>query len=208
MIPPVDHLIYATPALEPAVAELERRLGVRASPGGQHLGEGTHNAVIPLGPRIYLEILAPDPTQPRLQRPLWLGIDGLTAPRLVTWAAKSDRLDDLVARARDLGLPLGRVRPGSRRRPDGTTLTWRFTDPHTVLADGIVPFFIDWGSSPHPAGRAPQEVGLVGLRAEHPDGDQIGAKLLRLGVGLDVSLAPKPALIATIQTPRGRIELT
>ena len=59
----VDHLVYATPDVEQSVAELEARLGVRASPGGQHLGLGTYNALLALGEACYLEIVGPDPLQ-------------------------------------------------------------------------------------------------------------------------------------------------
>ena len=41
----VDHLIYATPDLDMTIAEMERRLGVKAAPGGQQPGRGTRNAL-------------------------------------------------------------------------------------------------------------------------------------------------------------------
>jgi hypothetical protein len=199
--------VYGAPVLEPAVVDLERRLGVRATPGGRHPDEGTWNAIIPLGPAVYLEIVAPDPNQPAPSRPRWFGIDTLLNPRLVTWAAKSSGLEELVVAARGAGLALGPVRSGSRRRPDGTVLTWRLTDPATLVADGIVPFFIEWGATPHPAGAGPYQARLTGLRAEHPDGDRIAAQLLQLGVGWEIRLAPEPALIAMLETPRGPVEL-
>jgi Glyoxalase-like domain len=46
----VDHLIYAVPDLAAAVADLEGRFGVRAQAGGKHIGLGTHNALLALGP--------------------------------------------------------------------------------------------------------------------------------------------------------------
>ncbi len=206
----VDHLVYAAPDLDAAVGDLERRLGVRASAGGRHIGEGTHNALVALGPASYLEILAPDPTQAPPPRPRWLGVDGLRAARLVRWAAREADLERRVAAAARAGVALGPILSGSRERSDGVLLEWRFTDPRAVVADGVVPFFIDWGATPHPAGGAAAGASgarLVDLRAEHPDPAPVRALLERLDIELAVTAGPAPALIAMLDTPRGRIEL-
>ena len=42
----------------------------------------------------------------------------------------------------------------TRARPDGVVLAWRYTDPGVVLEDRLIPYFIDWGTSPHPAATA------------------------------------------------------
>jgi ketosteroid isomerase-like protein len=203
----VDHLVYAAPDLDAAVAKLEAALGVRASPGGQHPGRGTRNALLLLGPTAYLEIIAPDPGQPKPDGPLWLDLDRLEGPRLATWAARTADPARVAAEAARLGVTLGPVHPDTRRRTDGVLLSWTYTDPRTLIADGIVPFFIDWGQTPHPSRSAAAGVTLVGLRAEHPEPERVRGVLRLLEIDLPVDRGAAPALIATLETPRGRVEL-
>jgi hypothetical protein len=47
----IDHLVYAVPSLPAAIADVAERFGVRAQAGGKHIGLGTHNALLALGPR-------------------------------------------------------------------------------------------------------------------------------------------------------------
>lgn len=203
----VDHIVYATPDLDLGIRQMEELLGITATPGGRHPGWGTHNALISLGPDSYLEIIGPDPGSPKPEQPRPFQIDGVSAPRLVTWAAKGSRLAELVSRAKQQGLLLGDVMSMSRRTPDGELLSWQLTNPLVIAADGIIPFFIDWGSTRHPATVAAQGACLVSLRAEHPDAAQVTGSLDALGLALPVAAGPKPMLLATIDCPKGRVEL-
>jgi glyoxalase-like protein len=203
----IDHLVYATPDLDVGINAIETLIGVRATPGGQHPGLGTRNALVALGPASYLEIIGPDPQQPKPAGPRRFGLDDLEAPRLLTWVAKGTNLDALVTRAKAGGVALGSVMPGSRKRPDGVVLSWRYTDPNIALADRLVPFFIDWGSSPHPSATAARGATLVDVRAEHPEPDRAQKMLDALGLGLRVSKGAAARLIATIDGPRGRVVL-
>lgn len=203
----VDHLIYAAPDLQAGVDAVERLLGVRATPGGSHPGRGTRNALVALGPARYLEIIAPDPAQPNPSGGRPFRIDTLSAPALVTWALKATNLDAEAADALRQHVGLGPVMEGSRNRPDGVLLRWRYTDSRVEVADGVVPFIIDWGSTPHPAQTASRGATLVSLRAEHPDAAHVARMLRAIGVDLPITQAPRPALIATIDSPKGRVEL-
>jgi len=203
----VDHLVYATPDLELGIQTIEKLTGVRASAGGQHPGLGTRNALVALGPSTYLEIIGPDPEQPKPDGPRRFGIDQLKAPRLLTWVAKGTELAPFVNRARANGVHLGDVMSGSRKRPDGVVLSWRYTDPNVVLEDRLVPYFIDWGTSPHPAMTAAPGLSLRALSAEHPEPERMARILKQLGLDLPVRRGAKPSLIATIEGPKGRIEL-
>ena len=81
------------------------------------------------------------------------------------------------------------------------------SNPATVVAGGIVPFFIDWGDSPHPAASVPLWPVLESLRAERPE-PTIGMRALSgVGIGLPAEFGHRPALIATLRTERGLVEL-
>ena len=207
MLSRVDHLVYSTPDLAGGVEEIERQLGVRATSGGVHPGRGTRNALLALGSAAYLEIIAPDPGQPAPQSPRAFGLDHLRESKLVAWCVRAEDFDATTRDAARKGIPLGDVTSGSRRRSDGTFLSWRFTDPGTVLGDGIVPFFIDWGASPHPASLAATGASLVDLRAAHPDPERVRRMLRDLGVDLPVDAGPSPVLLALVDCPRGRVAL-
>lgn len=203
----VDHLVYATPDLDRGVKEIEQLLGVRATPGGQHPGRGTRNALIALGPTSYLEIIAPDPQQPTPKQPRAFGIDNLNRSKLVAWFVKGSELSRVRNDAVRLGVPYGDVMSGSRRRPDGTELSWQFTDPVVLIGGGLVPFLIDWGQSPHPSATAAKGATLVALQAEHPNPDSVRKMLRAVAIDLDVQTGPNIQLVATIECPRGRVTL-
>ena len=135
------------------------------------------------------------------------GLDVRNPSRLVAWAAKGSGLESLRDEAAQHGIELGNVLAGSRQRRDGALLTWQLTDLRCVVADGIVPFFIDWGPSPHPALAASQGATLLWLLAEHPDADRVRGILRGIALDLPVEAGPAPALIAQIDCPKGRLVL-
>jgi hypothetical protein len=177
--------------------------------GGRHEGFGTWNRLLGLGPGSYMEVMSPDPAQPDPETPRWFGLDDLDVPRLVTWcaAAAGTSLDDVVMRGREAGVDLGVPRTGQRAREDGSILRWAMTDPWAERAGGVVPFFIDWGDTPHPAASLPGGCRFVGMRAEHPEPDRIARVYDALGLDIDISEGQAPRLIATLDSPNGIVEL-
>ncbi|MGH7729980.1 MAG: VOC family protein [Candidatus Eiseniibacteriota bacterium] len=203
----VDHIIFATPDVDDTADRLTTTLGVRTVPGGKHPEWGTRNALLALGERTYLEIIGPDREALPQEPPRPFGLDTITAPRLVTWAVAGRALERLVSQALANGVDLGEVQHRTRRRPDDVLLGWRMTELEAPRADGIIPFFIDWGETPHPATTAPRGGALVGLRARHPDAANVQAMLRSLGLAIEVESGEAPELIATIETRRGELEL-
>ena len=203
----LDHLVYAAPELDAAVDHVRDRLGVSPVPGGSHPRWGTRNALVGLGPGRYLEVIAPDPGLPDPEGPRPFGVDDLTEPRLATWALKS-RAPKADARAvRAAGFDLGPVRSGTRRRPDGTGLSWMLTDPAAERAGGVIPFLIEWADGAHPSETLEHPVELLGLDAAHPEPERIRSALGALGADLDLTPGPRPALRARLRCPAGQVEL-
>ena len=197
----IDHLIYAAPDLAAAVADLEDRFGVRAQAGGRHPGLGTHNALLALGPRTYLEIIAVDPGWPGPSEHRLFAAGDLARSALVGWALTCDDIDQAVARARSRGYDPGEIGDGQRVASAGTVLRWRATG--ATPADDLVPFLISWGDTEHPARSAPPGLSLTSLRIEHPDPASLTPALTALGAGIDVTPAAAPALVATLTGPAG-----
>ncbi len=59
----IDHIVWACPDLDSGIEDFAAITGVRAQAGGKHADLGTHNALMHLGDRCYVEIGAPDPDQ-------------------------------------------------------------------------------------------------------------------------------------------------
>src|SRR5215469_4192621 len=84
----LDHILLGCSDLEPGVAFLEQRSGIKAAFGGVHPGRGTKNALLSLGEQRYLEIIAPDPTQTSIEpfaQKQATQLRSLAAPRLIGW---------------------------------------------------------------------------------------------------------------------------
>jgi len=204
----VDHLVWAVPDLDAGVSQIEALTGIQAALGGSHPGLGTRNALLSLGDAIYLEIIAPDPDQSEYRSPRLFQVDLVDSPRLVTWAATSDDIAQLAGNILSDGQSPGAAMAGSRQTPDGKTLTWELTDPYVEIAGGVIPFFIDWGNTPHPAASAPGGARLRELRATHPDASYVRAAYQKYGLSVPVENGCDASLTAVIDTPRGQIELT
>jgi hypothetical protein len=184
---------------------VHRRFGVEATGGGQHPGRGTHNKLLALGPRTYLELVAPDPSQPEPSTPRPYGVEGITHGGLVGWAVAVEDIEAVRVHARSQGFDPGPVIDGHREDATGRLLHWRATANAEVA--GLTPFLISWGDVPHPAVDAPAGLRLTYLLVEHPRPTQIRTALAAMGVDVEVRRAPRPALVARIDSPNGESEL-
>lgn len=204
----LDHLVYAVPDLIAGIEKVQAMLGAMVSPGGGHERWGTRNALLGVGSRRYLEVVGPDPDAPGHATARPFGIDDLPGPRLATWCVAPPDLDKALESLRRVGYDPGPPIEMSRRTPGGTLLSWRMAMPPGALpAGGVLPFLIDWGTTPHPSESAPSNVTLTRLSAEHPNPRTVRRVLDMLGVDLPIRKRTRPGLIAEFETPNGRVEL-
>ena len=101
----IDHIVLGARTLEEGAAFVTSLLGVKPQPGGKHEGAGTHNLLLGLGPDCYLEIIAPDPSQPEPAHPRLFDLDDPATklmleagPHLVGWVARTPALDAVAGR--------------------------------------------------------------------------------------------------------------
>jgi catechol 2,3-dioxygenase-like lactoylglutathione lyase family enzyme len=204
----LDHILLGCPNLDQGIAFVESHLGVRAAFGGVHPGRGTQNALLSLGDRQYLEIIACDPAQHVAAAGLLAKLASLEEPRLIGWAAHPGDLTAYAKRLRDNGIAFEGPAPGSRKRPDGKLLRWS-----TLNLDkedtGLLPFFIQWSSdSRHPSADAPPGCRCSRFALTTPDPAALKKTLAMLSLDVAVAKGARRQLRATFQGPAGELRAT
>lgn len=202
----LDHLVYGTPDVAATTARLKAEHGLKLVVGGRHVGRGTHNTLANLGGGAYLEVVGPDPDQPRPEASPF-GVHDLKSERLVTFAVRTTHMADALAHARRAGYDPGEATAMQRAIPGGGMLTWELTQPPLGADGGLVPFIIDWGDSTHPATTLEEDATLVELIGSHPEATKITSTLAALGFDYSVHQGKVPSLTAVINGPKGRFRL-
>lgn len=206
----LDHILLGVNDLDRGIDWMRERSGVRAIFGGAHPGRGTRNALLSLGPRRYLEIIAPDPQQAgaTADNEMANRLRAIQEPRLVAWAAHTNDLASLVQKAAAAGIAIENPRDGSRLRPDGKRLQWRSFALKNDF-EGVLPFFIEWNlSSIHPSEDAPAGCTLQHFFIESPAMEDVRSVAGKLGLEVELKPAKAPALRARIMGKRGAFEIS
>jgi hypothetical protein len=202
----LDHILLGCNDLDRGIELVQEKTGVRPAIGGVHPGRGTRNALLSLGERRYLEIIAPDPAQREIVH--FPQIRQMTDPRLVGWAVHPPDIAAIAKQLRDNQIAFQGPEDGSRKRPDGRVLTWKTIN----LADdrhGLLPFFIQWSAdSVHPSKDAPAGCRLEYFEIMSADPDELSLALKRIGLDLPVQRSDKARLHALISGPKGDLGLS
>jgi hypothetical protein len=203
---PLDHIIIGIDSLERGMQLLADATGIMPVLGGVHPGRGTRNALLSLGERRYIELMAPDPAQAGAS-PQVAMLRTLHTLTPIGWAIHVSNADSGRTVWLASHLSPGTPSPGSRMRPDGRLLRWRTLDPFGI-ASPVLPFAIEWDSaSVHPSADAPRGCSLTDLRIVSPRAGAIRDALQRARIAVEVDRGESDAIQVALACPRGRINL-
>ena len=226
----IDHLVVMAASLDEGVQWCEDTLGITPGPGGEHEKYGTHNRLFKIAspefPLAYFEIIAINPLAvipKRAQVPRWFDMDDAAlqkavaqGPRLVHFVSSTEDVKAARHVLRTQGIERGQVVHASRQSSKGT-LNWQITvrEDGERLFNGCLPTLIQWGKPDateplrlHPRNSLPRSgVALQSLTVSHPSGAKLQAAFDAIGLA-HIAIETGPAnLVASLQTPKGLVQL-
>lgn len=205
----VDHLVLGVADMDRGTSWLEERTSLKPLIINRSPRSVTWNALLSLGNRQYLEIVAPGPAQP--DGGYRNDLHSLSEPRLLTWAAVTDDITALAVTISEAGFRVSGPRGGNSVMPSGATYPWRMLRVSNDFAvNGIDPFpyFIEWVPEyGHPAREMPIGCRLEAFQIEHPDADVLRETLQMFDVDAPIERAANARLAAVLSTPNGELEL-
>src|SRR5260370_10929056 len=202
----LDHIILGCNDLDTGIEFVHEGTGVVPTVGGVHPGRGTRNALLSLGERRYLEIIAPDPAQIGIVH--YPQLRSMTEPRLIGWADHPPDIAAVAKQLRENQVAFTGPDDGSRKRPDSR----RLTSKTIHLADdrhGLLPFFIEWSAdSDHPSKDASAKCTLEYFEILSAEPDELASTLKRIGIDFPIQRSDKARLHALISGPKDDLPLS
>lgn len=139
----IDHIVILVRDLAQASADYARA-GFTVTPGGEHTGGATHNALIAFADGTYFELIAfKEPNPPTQHR--W-GARLAQGEGLIDYAVRSSNVADDLAAIAARGLPIYGPIDMGRVRPDGQRIAWRIGGanmPGRTEGQSALPFMIE-----------------------------------------------------------------
>lgn len=197
----VDHFVWYCADLAEGERYFTERMDCGSVYGGIHPGEGTANRLLSLSDTTYLEILGRDPAQ--TEASLDPEVRRLVGHGLYHWAVGDVDIAELRTKVIAAGLVGSDLVTGGRTLPNGRWLGWKCFGIHNHGFAALVPFFIDWMESEHPARTAPRGGSLISIEVFSPRANKLRDLYRVLGLDITVTDALVPGLSATINSRSG-----
>ena len=144
----LDHIVFGSSTLEEGTEFVENILQAKLSDIGYHKDMGTHNRVIRISERIYLEVIAIDPKSSNLSNKKWFNLDNSKlqsklkkSPQIIGYVIENNKMniskyyDPFFGSSRDI-------------------FEWQFAMPtfnnnildREIIEAGMIPSLISWKS--------------------------------------------------------------
>jgi hypothetical protein len=201
----LDHFAVSSPDLDAAAIHFEQLSGVRPEPGGSHPGQGTRNALVSLGPDIYLALDGPDPEQPLIDNN-GARMASQEGSELFLFAVATDDLDHSAKVLSDFGVMTRRI-AGSRQTRTGRILAWEYLEAAPSVFGRAMPHIATWKTLNHPAAEAPKGCRLSSFEVFHPEADHVEKLYQALGLDIKVVRHAQIALRLTLNGTKGEFRL-
>ena len=209
----LDHLVIGARSLEEGRVFIGDLFGVLPQDGGKHPKMGTHNVLLGLDARTYLEVIAIDPEGDAPEWPRWFSLDDQATqraledgPQLLTWVVRTHAISRLASLAAYEG---AEVRHMSRGH-----LNWQFafSADGRRLAGGVLPHVIQWQGEVHPADHmASSGCRLAALGGRSSDFQRINATIAQMNLQAVLTCEASEfahfGLQAEFETPNGIVLL-
>lgn len=202
----IDHFIWIAKDYENGKKTIMEKFETAPVDGGKHLGYGTQNALLGLGENLYLEILSPDLEQAQPNH--WSrAIFAANSDGIFHWAAKCSDLKSLHNKALACGYESSGPLAFSRKAPNGEIFSWQllFLGGHNFGA--LVPFFIDWGNTPHPSKNIPMGGQLYRFSLASPQANSLRKFMQSLDINVDITQSEIARIDIEVKTKNSTISL-
>ena len=144
----LDHIVFGSRTLEEGTAFVENILQAKLSDIGYHKDMGTHNRLIRISEKVYLEVVAIDPKRKNLKNRKWFNLDN---SNLQSKLKKSPQIIGYVVENNDRNITkyYDSFFEASRDR-----YKWKFAMPtfnnnildSEIIQSGMIPSLISWKS--------------------------------------------------------------
>lgn len=207
----IDHIVLGIQDLDRGSEEVYRLTGVRPKYDGRDAEQGTHSAIISLGDKSFLEIIAPDPKadtddmDPELAAKTRDRLASMPALTPFAWAIGTGNIElsrNISTRA---GSRTTDVRDRVRSRSMGREIGWSWfavRSPESTVS----PSFVHWHDpKKRPQNRAPGDCELRELRADSRFYKVLHNLIAATQVDADTVHSEDESLTFTLDCPRGEV---
>lgn len=193
----LDHIGLWCRDLEASAQAFSKLMQVSVEPGGRHDGQGTWNKLVGATNGQYVELIGADPTQ-TATGPIIKAVGDQADLTSCLAAYRTPDLEAVHAKVLAAGAESLGVQSMGRIGADGKKLSWRLLfirhRDHAVL-----PFFIDWQTTPHPSSRLAPALTVNAPIFKTPDPQGLAQLFKQLGVPAQTEYGEQSEIAVSIR---------